>query len=512
MFAVELSRLHGLDFVVIPGAAFCLYLVGLAIYRLYFHPLAKFPGPRLAALTSWYECYYDLVKGGKFLWEIERMHEVYGPIVRITPRELHINDPYYYDEIYAPSTKRRDKDHEYVKLDGAPGSVFSTTQHELHHRRASALLPFLSKKAVRHFEPVMRQKLDRLCDYLSSCIARQNTLTVSHFAMGLTIEIISTFAYGESYPCLENDSLGSHWKQTLAAANEEAAFLRHFPWAHDLLSWIPPSLIVRVKPTLGLLISWQQQIAEQTDIVCQQYRKGTLPSGTVFHAILQSDLPAHEKEPWRLNSEAQNLIHAGSETSAKSLEICLYYLLADRRMLETLRNELKTIMPEPRSTPSWTELESLPYLSAVVKEGIRLQLGITTRSPRVAPTEVLQYGKWMIPAGTPVSMISWFVHTNKELFPDGLAFQPERWIKAAEAGFRLDRHLTSFMRGGRQCSGINLAYGQIYISLAVLIRRFDFELYKTTLDDVLPDWDSFVAAPKKGSLGVRVKVVGEVVE
>lgn len=54
------------------------YLLSLAIYRLFFSPIAKFPGPKLAAVTGWYEVYYDVVHKGKFLFEIEKMHDKYG--------------------------------------------------------------------------------------------------------------------------------------------------------------------------------------------------------------------------------------------------------------------------------------------------------------------------------------------------------------------------------------------------------------------------------------------------
>lgn len=55
-----------------------LYTAVLVIYRLFFSPLAKFPGPKLAAATLWYEFYYDVIKTGTYMAEIKKMHEKYG--------------------------------------------------------------------------------------------------------------------------------------------------------------------------------------------------------------------------------------------------------------------------------------------------------------------------------------------------------------------------------------------------------------------------------------------------
>lgn len=57
---------------------YAVQLVLKAIYRITLHPLAKFPGPTLAALTYKYEFYFDGIKGGRFTKQIQRLHQIYG--------------------------------------------------------------------------------------------------------------------------------------------------------------------------------------------------------------------------------------------------------------------------------------------------------------------------------------------------------------------------------------------------------------------------------------------------
>lgn len=81
----------GLDvplWTIIAGAflTWCTYGVGLVIYRLYFSPIAHFPGPKLAAATSWYEFYYQYFLDGKYIFAIEKMHNKYGECLVMSER------------------------------------------------------------------------------------------------------------------------------------------------------------------------------------------------------------------------------------------------------------------------------------------------------------------------------------------------------------------------------------------------------------------------------------------
>lgn len=54
------------------------YACTVALSRLYYHALSKFPGPPLAAITSLYEFYYDAVLGGQYLKKFPELHRKHG--------------------------------------------------------------------------------------------------------------------------------------------------------------------------------------------------------------------------------------------------------------------------------------------------------------------------------------------------------------------------------------------------------------------------------------------------
>jgi cytochrome P450 len=147
------------------------YFVYLVYHRLYLSPIAAFPGPKLAATTYWYEFYYDIVLGGKYIWKVQEMHRKYGPVVRINPGGLHVADPNFWDVMYTHSTERnrRDKWEWETWGIGIPTSMLGTAPHALHKMRRSSINPFFSKQNVRRLEPGIEERVQALVKKLKVC-------------------------------------------------------------------------------------------------------------------------------------------------------------------------------------------------------------------------------------------------------------------------------------------------------------------------------------------------------
>ncbi|KAL9094280.1 MAG: hypothetical protein Q9165_003420 [Trypethelium subeluteriae] len=121
-----------------------------------------------------------------------------------------------------------------------------------------------------------------------------------------------------------------------------------------------------------------------------------------------------------------------------------------------LHHELRTLPPsalDSAGNPSIPTCSKLPYLNAVVKETLRLYPPFSGAQPRRFRSDVVIDG-YVIPAGTSVSMSTYAMHRNAEVFPEPERFWPERWMDVGEGRRReMERYFWPFSVGDRRCTG-----------------------------------------------------------
>ena len=294
---------------------------------------------------------------------------------------------------------------------------------------------------------------------------------------------------------------------TCSPDHSPAISIKQLPWLVPTLNLLPDWWVNLTNPAAAILRVQLKEYARQVDRVLDH--KDELRHPTVFHSLRDDpELPAEEKSQARLVAEATSLVGAGTLTTAHMLAITSYHIMKNPAIQKNLMTELESAMPDPNHCPGMQTLEQLPYLSAVVHEGLRLSYGVLHRLSRVHPDRALQFGKWTIPAGTPVGMTPLFLHEDEAMFPKPRDFDPARWLNASKPQHEvMVKYLSNFGRGTRQCVGMNLAYAELYLTLACMFRRLGgrMQLYDTVRDrDVDPVLDYFIPAPSFESKGVRV--------
>ncbi|KAH8655801.1 putative benzoate 4-monooxygenase cytochrome P450 [Xylariales sp. PMI_506] len=481
------------------------YLGVLAVQRLFLSPLARFPGPWLAALSNWYEFYYDVIREGEFTHQIQQLHKLYGPIVRITPTELHIDDPMYFDTLYSRAGRRNKYEYMSGRF-GFASDTFSTTDHELHRMRRAAISPFFSASNIATFQPVIRAKVNSLCKILTEFTGEGRVLRLDYAWMAMTTDIITEYCFAKSYNHLDTPDFGGTLDPAMRVIYGTGQFGLHFPAVFPILDMLPEWLVRAVQPVILPVVSlrkvdFKNRIVEIRSGMNQSYK--TVDHPTIFHKVLTSDLPESEKTDSRLADEAQLIVAAGIVTTSRALSVASFHLANQTPKLAKLRQELLDAGAGPNDPHvDWRQLEKLPYLNGCVHEAIRLSHGVVTRDPRLAPDTELQYDGWSIPPNTPVSMTTVDILMNEEIFPSPNAFVPERWIGKPD----LERFFVPFGKGSRQCVGINLAMAELYITMATVFTRFDFSLFETDESDIDMEHAFLVPYPKWDSKGIRATV------
>ncbi|KAL5325161.1 hypothetical protein ACEPPN_006284 [Leptodophora sp. 'Broadleaf-Isolate-01'] len=490
------------------AACLVLYNVAGIVYRVYFSPLSKFPGPKLAAATLFYEAYYDVIKQGQYTFKIRELHKKYGPIIRISPYELHIDDPEYYETLYSWNSPRNKYEYYTVQF-GNPKSNFSTVDHHHHRLRRQPQNPFFSKASILRLEPIINGMIDKLCTRMDIFKKSGEPMPLDLAYRCLTTDIVTRYALNKSWDYLDSDDFSPKWFQTIKATAEMGHLIKQANWILPVVRALPDSIMSRLSPDMMLILDWQRDLEHHVQTVIDDIANGTdkhdpvLPR-TVFHTLIDSNLPAEEISKDRMAQEAQVIIGAGADTTAHALSTITFHLLNSPEKLKKLTKELAEAFVDLDTSLKLTAVEKLPYLSAVIQEGLRLSYGLSTRLARIAPNEALQYKEYSIPAGTPVGMTSVMMHHNETIFPDSYTFTPERWMDPGAAK-KLERYMVTFTRGSRQCIGMNLAKAELFLTIATVFRRYELELFDTIRErDIDLAYDGFLPQPSPEAKGFRV--------
>lgn len=176
--------------------------------------------------------------------------------MRINPWELHIDDPDFYETIYAPSAPF-DKLKVFENRFAIPKAAFSTAAHSLHRPRRSALTPFFTKSKIQAHGPFIQGLVDRVCARLRSEYAAQDRpLVLNDLFAAVSADVIVFLAFGdEPSVCATAD-----WKTPFTTAMDDLVASTHvnsqFPFMVTLTNAIPDSLLLKI-PDLRPVIEFR---------------------------------------------------------------------------------------------------------------------------------------------------------------------------------------------------------------------------------------------------------------
>ncbi|KAF7185707.1 Cytochrome P450 monooxygenase [Pseudocercospora fuligena] len=383
------------------------------VYNLYFHPLAKFPGPRLNAASS-LPGIFALLKG-RLPLENKKLHEKYGSVVRVSPNELAFNSVQAWEDIYGhrPGHTNMHKDPIHVgSVEAVQGvSTLTMSDDDNHARQRRALAHSFSQKALLEQEYIVKRYVDQL----------------------------------------------------ITGAIEQAT--RRFAAAGSLTQRILFNMIpARVR-------GYRSEHLRRSRAKCLQRLENGNSQHKDFIWYILKQREKHDLKQDEIIVNSALFIVAGSETTANLLSGLFARLIWNpdkyQRLVDEIRSSFKS-----EDEIVYEKLSKLTYLNACIEEGLRIHPPVPTGLLRTVPKEGDTIdGQW-IPGGTSVAVGGWAASHNPVNFRDCDSFIPERWLdKAYDTDYK--KAAQPFSLGPRGCIGRHLSYMEMRLILGRLLYSFD---------------------------------------
>ncbi|KAK5046185.1 hypothetical protein LTR84_008642 [Exophiala bonariae] len=444
----------------------------ICVYRIWFHPLSKYPGPAILKVVSFPWIYTTLIKGTGPRSILE-LHRKCGKIVRLGPNHLAVDGSIGFPQVFG----NRKVDH--PKLPGFfidfPNAIIGSNR-EVHRRQRRQLNPAFSDLAVKEQESIVTRYVDLLLDKLSEQEALQKHVNIVEWLNFTTFDVIGDLTFGESFHSLEQS--GYHpWVLNIVNSVRIASIARFLLW------YIPPAVL-----SIGLKGTGIMKLAHEARFYAKEKALARISLGPVpkdgrrdfMTYMLNKEQNGGGMSETEIVANSPFLVGAGSETIATALSSLFFHLASNPSIYKAVADELRSKFhsKEDITVQSTT---SLQHLNACIEETLRIYPPVCESPPRISLADGVVDGNY-IPKGTIITVSQYATFRNPEHFQEPGSFLPQRWFPPShplfEDRFQSDNKAAfkPFSFGARDCIGKRLAYAEMRVLAARFLHVFDFDM------------------------------------
>ncbi|KAI0451704.1 cytochrome P450 [Xylaria acuta] len=426
----------------------------LVTFRIFFHPLGRFPGPLGFKVSSaWFA---TRLIGRDAFRQLLKLHHEHGNFIRIGSNDLSIAHPKAVQAIYGPGSKCRKSD--WYDLTRPMVSLQSTRDDALHTKRRRLWSTAFGDRHLRDYEERMVQYRVLLVKAIEDSDDRP--IDLAKWFNLYNFDIMGDLAFGHSFDMLKTSK--EHYAIKLLNTGLTPLSFKLPIWLFRLLVAIPGA----TKDWWGFIEYCTSQLdkriqakAEIKDVIGSLLKplNGQSPTG-LDRALLEGD--------------SQLIVVAGGDTTSITLTTIFRYLAQYPHHVGRLRAEID---PLPRTEVGdyvYTDLLNLEHLNGAINEALRLVPPVPTSLPRLTPPEGLDIGGTFIPGNTTVICPQFVIGRSSEAYSSPNEFIPERWYSQPEL-IRDKSCFAPFSAGSYGCVGRSLALLNIRATVSRMIADYD---------------------------------------
>ncbi|XWS42922.1 hypothetical protein CRYUN_Cryun16bG0055300 [Craigia yunnanensis] len=225
-----------------------------------------------------------------------------------------------------------------------------------------------------------------------------------------------------------------------------------------------------INDVLDDLIATCKRMVEEEELQFHdEYMNAQDPS--ILHFLLASGDDVSSKQ---LRDDLMTMLIAGHETSAAVLTWTFYLLSKEPSVVSKLQDEVDFVLGD--QFPTIDDMKKLKYTTRVINESLRFYPQPPVLIRRSLEDDVL--GKYPIKRGEDIFISIWNLHRSPSLWQDPEKFNPERWPLNGPNPNETNQNFCYLPFGGgpRKCVGDMFASFEIVVAVAMLVRRFNFQM------------------------------------